>query len=67
MKRRCCIAKPFQTACLFYRNLLRNQSLRGNILAQKRACCVENVRKVFNLVALSVLQARLYPQNLTLG
>jgi hypothetical protein len=33
-------------------------SSRGNILAQKRACCVENARKVFNLAVLFALQPR---------
>ena len=28
-------------------------SSRGNLLAQKRACCVENARKVSNLAVLS--------------
>ena len=42
-------------------------SLRGNLLAQKRACCVENARKVLNLAALFALQARFCAQNLTHG
>ena len=42
-------------------------SSRGNILAQKRACCVENARKVFNLAVLFALQPRFCAQNLTRG
>jgi hypothetical protein len=42
-------------------------SSRSNLLAQKRACCVENARKVFNLAALFALQARFCAQNLTHG
>jgi hypothetical protein len=42
-------------------------SSRGNILAQKRACRVENARKVSNLAALFALQARFCAQNLTRG
>ena len=37
------------------------------MLAQKRVCCVENVRKVSNLAALCALQARFCAQNLTRG
>jgi hypothetical protein len=33
-------------------------SSRGNVLAQKRACCVENARKVFNLAVLFALHPR---------
>ena len=36
-------------------------------LAQKRACRVENARKVSNLAALFALQARFCAQNLTHG
>jgi len=36
-------------------------------LAQKRACCVENARKVFNLAVLFALQSRFCAQNLTRG
>jgi hypothetical protein len=42
-------------------------SSRGNILAQKRACHVENARKVFNLAVLFALQPRFCAQNLTRG
>ena len=42
-------------------------SSRGNLLAQKRACCVENARKVFNLAVLFALQSRFCAQNLTRG
>jgi hypothetical protein len=44
-----------------------HNSSRGNILAQKRACCVENARKVFNLAVLFALQPRFCAQNLTRG
>jgi hypothetical protein len=44
-----------------------HNSSRGNLLAQKRACRVENARKVFNLAALFALQARFCAQNLTRG
>jgi hypothetical protein len=36
-----------------------HNSSRGNLLAQKRACRVENARKVSNLAVLFALQARL--------
>ena len=42
-------------------------SSRGNLLAQKRACRVENARKVSNLAALFALQTRFCTQNLTHG
>ncbi|MBP8045537.1 MAG: hypothetical protein KAY44_02930, partial [Neisseria sp.] len=42
-------------------------SSRGNLLAQKRACCVENARKVSNLAALFALQTCFCAQNLTHG
>ena len=42
-------------------------SSRGNILAQKRACRVENARKVFNLAVLFALQPRFCAQNLIRG
>jgi hypothetical protein len=44
-----------------------HNSSRGNLLAQKRACRVENARKVSNLAALFALQARFCAQNLTHG
>jgi hypothetical protein len=44
-----------------------HHSSRGNLLAQKRACRVENARKVSNLAALFALQARFCAQNLTHG
>jgi hypothetical protein len=40
-----------------------HNSSRGNLLAQKRACCVENARKVFNLAVLFALQPRFCAQN----
>ena len=42
-------------------------SSHSNLLVQKRACCVENERKVFNLAVLFALQARFCPQKLTRG
>jgi hypothetical protein len=42
-------------------------SSRDNLFAQKRACCVENERKVSNFAALFALQTHFYPQNLTRG
>jgi hypothetical protein len=44
-----------------------HNSSRGNLLAQKRACCVENARKVSNLAALFALQTCFCAQNLTRG
>jgi hypothetical protein len=44
-----------------------HNSSRGNFLAQKRACRVENARKVSNLAALFALQTRFFAQNLTHG
>ena len=44
-----------------------HNSSRGNLLAQKRACRVENARKVANRAALFALQARFCAQNLTHG
>jgi hypothetical protein len=55
---------PFQTALLLGSVHI---SSRGNLLAQKRACCVENARKVFNLAVLFALQPRFCVQNLTHG
>ena len=45
----------------------RYSESRNILLAQKRACCVENARKVSNLAALFALQARFCPQNLARG
>ena len=42
-------------------------SSRGNVVAQKRACYVENARKLGHLAALFALQARFCAQNLTRG
>ncbi len=44
-----------------------SHSITWQVLAQKRAYCVENARKVFNLAVLFALQARFCPQNLTRG
>ena len=44
-----------------------HNSSRGNILAQKCACRVENARKVSNLAALFALQTHFCAQNLTHG
>jgi hypothetical protein len=40
-----------------------HNSSRGNLLTQKRACRVENARKVANLAALFALHLHLQKQN----
>jgi len=57
---------PHKSKCQDTLGSVHNSS-RGNLLAQKRACRVENARKVSNLAALFALQARFCAQNLTHG
>ena len=70
------VIRPVQAAAASYSKLREELLLclgsvhissHGNLLAQKRACRVENARKVSNLAALFALQTRFCAQNLTHG
>ena len=66
----CWVFNPTYPLCHFFMHSTIgsvHHSSRGNLLAQKRACRVENARKVFNLAVLFALQPRFCAQNLTRG